>query len=216
MTETVAEILRLSQRRATPEDIVARSFARIRAHGDPAIFITLREEADVLRRGGRSVAHRRQGAAALRHSGRGEGQHRREGAADHGGLSGVSLSPEQGRHRGGAIARGRRAHSRQDQSRSVRHRARRRAHALRDRRNLFDDKLIPGGSSTGSALAVGAGIAPLVARHRHRRIGARAGGLQQHRRAQAEPRHGVGRRRRSRLPHARLRLGLLRSPSTTR
>ena len=28
-------------------------------------------------------------------------------------------------------------------------------------RNLFDDKLIPGGSSTGSALAVGAGIVPL-------------------------------------------------------
>ena len=29
-------------------------------------------------------------------------------------------------------------------------------------RNLFDPKLIPGGSSTGSALAVGAGIAPLA------------------------------------------------------
>lgn len=33
---------------ATPEETVARSFARIRAHGDPAIFITLREEADAL------------------------------------------------------------------------------------------------------------------------------------------------------------------------
>jgi len=32
----------------SPADIVARSFARIRAHADPAIFITLREEADVL------------------------------------------------------------------------------------------------------------------------------------------------------------------------
>ena len=30
------------------------------------------------------------------------------------------------------------------------------------RRNLFDEKLIPGGSSTGSALSVGAGIAPLA------------------------------------------------------
>jgi allophanate hydrolase len=33
---------------ATPEETVARSFARIRAHGDPAIFISLRPEADVL------------------------------------------------------------------------------------------------------------------------------------------------------------------------
>ena len=29
-------------------------------------------------------------------------------------------------------------------------------------RNLFDPKLIPGGSSTGSALAVGAGFTPLA------------------------------------------------------
>ena len=33
---------------ATPADIVARSYARIRAHDDPAIFITLRDEEDVL------------------------------------------------------------------------------------------------------------------------------------------------------------------------
>ncbi len=33
---------------ATPEQTVARSFARIRAHNDPAIFISLRDEADVL------------------------------------------------------------------------------------------------------------------------------------------------------------------------
>ena len=33
---------------ATPADIVARSYARIRALNDPAIFITLRKEEDVI------------------------------------------------------------------------------------------------------------------------------------------------------------------------
>ncbi len=49
MAETVAEILDAYRAGAVkPEDIVARSFARTRAHNDPAIFIALREEADVL------------------------------------------------------------------------------------------------------------------------------------------------------------------------
>jgi len=43
VTETVAEILDAYRGGAVkPEDIVARSFARIRAHYDPAIFISLR------------------------------------------------------------------------------------------------------------------------------------------------------------------------------
>ncbi|MEA2904254.1 MAG: allophanate hydrolase [Alphaproteobacteria bacterium] len=49
MAETVAEILDAHRSGArTPEDTVARSYARIRAHGDPAIFITLRDEGAVL------------------------------------------------------------------------------------------------------------------------------------------------------------------------
>src|SRR6202030_3192615 len=49
MTESVAEILDAYRRGALkPEDVVARSFARISCHGDPAIFITLRDEADVV------------------------------------------------------------------------------------------------------------------------------------------------------------------------
>src|ERR1700722_12905222 len=48
VTDTVAEILDAYRAgTVTPDDIVARSFARIRAHGDPAVFITLREEAEV-------------------------------------------------------------------------------------------------------------------------------------------------------------------------
>ena len=34
--------------RRSPADTVARSFARIRAHGDPALFISLRDEADAI------------------------------------------------------------------------------------------------------------------------------------------------------------------------
>jgi allophanate hydrolase len=48
VTETVAEILAAYRSGAmTPADLVARSYARIRARDDPAIFITLRNEEDV-------------------------------------------------------------------------------------------------------------------------------------------------------------------------
>jgi allophanate hydrolase len=49
LAETVASIV--AEHRtgaATPEETVARTYARIRAHGDDAIFISLREEAEVL------------------------------------------------------------------------------------------------------------------------------------------------------------------------
>ena len=45
MTETVAEIVAAHRAgRLTPAQTVARSFARIREHNDPAIFISLRDE----------------------------------------------------------------------------------------------------------------------------------------------------------------------------
>ena len=47
--ETIAEILDAYRAgKATPADIVARSYARFRALDDPAIFISLREEKDAL------------------------------------------------------------------------------------------------------------------------------------------------------------------------
>src|SRR5258708_10485671 len=46
LTEAIAEILQAHRPgAATPTDTVARSYARIRAHGDPALFISLRDEA---------------------------------------------------------------------------------------------------------------------------------------------------------------------------
>ena len=48
MSETIAEILKAHRSAAAPEDTVARAYARIRAHNDPAVFITLRDEQDAL------------------------------------------------------------------------------------------------------------------------------------------------------------------------
>ncbi|HKY88301.1 MAG TPA: amidase family protein, partial [Pseudorhodoplanes sp.] len=49
MTETAASIVDAHRQGATrPEETIARSFARIRAHDDPAAFISLRDEADAL------------------------------------------------------------------------------------------------------------------------------------------------------------------------
>ena len=49
LTETIAAILHAHRTGAmTPSETVARSFARIRAHNDPAVFITLRDEAEAI------------------------------------------------------------------------------------------------------------------------------------------------------------------------
>ena len=49
MTETIAEIVAAHRSGAmSPVQTVARSYQRIRDHDDPAIFITLRAEADAL------------------------------------------------------------------------------------------------------------------------------------------------------------------------
>lgn len=63
MTETVAAIVAAHRAgTASPEQTVARSFQRIRDHGDPAIFISLRDEQDAL---AEAKALARQGAEKL-------------------------------------------------------------------------------------------------------------------------------------------------------
>lgn len=162
VTETVTEILQAYRAgEATPEEIVARSFARIRAHGDPAIFITLREEADVR---AEANALARSGNMALP-------------------LYGIPVAVKDNIDVKGLPTTAACAaflyHPTRDSTAVARLRA---AGALilgktnLDQfatglvgvrtpygvgRNLFNEKLIPGGSSTGSALAVGAGIAPI-------------------------------------------------------
>ncbi|CCD95279.1 putative glutamyl-tRNA(Gln) amidotransferase subunit A (Glu-ADT subunit A) [Bradyrhizobium sp. ORS 375] len=63
MTETVAEIVAAHRAgHQSPEDTVARCYQRIRAHGDPAIFISLRGQADAL---GEAKSLKEKDAAAL-------------------------------------------------------------------------------------------------------------------------------------------------------
>ena len=163
MTETVAEILDAYRRGAIqPEDIVARSFARIRAHDDPAIFIALREEADVvaearaLARGGDKTLPLYGIPVAVKDN------------IDVKGLPTTAACPAYSYRpnkdatcvarlrQAGALVLGK---TNLDQFATG-------LVGVRTPygigRNLFDQKLIPGGSSAGSALAVGAGLAPLA------------------------------------------------------
>ncbi len=82
-------------------------------------------------------------------------------------------------------------------------------------RNALRADLIPGGSSSGSAIAVGGRARAVRARHRHGGLGPRAGGAQRHRRPEADARRAFGERRRARLPHARHDLDLRARPSAT-
>src|ERR1700688_1215339 len=163
MTETVAEILDAYRRGALkPEDAVARSFARIRRHGDPAIFIALREEADVV---AEAKALARDGDMSLPLYGIPVAV---KDNIDVKGLPTTAACPAFGYRPGkdatsvaklrqaGALILGK---TNLDQFATG-------LVGVRTpygiARNLFDDKLIPGGSSTGSALAVAAGFAPLA------------------------------------------------------
>jgi len=162
VTETVAEILAACRTgKTTPAEIVARSFARIRSHDDPAMFIALREERDVIAE-----------AEAL------------DDAEKTRPLYGIPVAVKDNIDvRGFATTAACPAfsyHPKQDATAVARLRA---AGALilgktnldqfatglvgvrspyGTPRNLFDKRLIPGGSSSGSGVAVGAGIVPLA------------------------------------------------------
>jgi allophanate hydrolase len=163
VTETVAEILAAYRSGAmTPADLVARSYARIRARDDPAIFITLRNEEDV--------------ATEARALMCGDDKSRPlygipvavKDNIDVGGLPTTAACPAylyQARKDATVVARLRAAgalilgKTNLDQFATG-------LVGVRSPygvpRNLFDAKLIPGGSSSGSGVAVGAGIVPLA------------------------------------------------------
>jgi len=163
VTETVAEILHAYRSGAIkPEDIVARSFARIHAHDDPAIFIALRDEAEV-----RAEA-RTLGQAGDRMLPLYGIPVSVKDNIDVKGMPTTAACPAYSYrpHKDAAcVARLREAgaiilgKTNLDQFATG-------LVGVRTPygigRNLFDPKLIPGGSSTGSALAVGAGLTPLA------------------------------------------------------
>jgi allophanate hydrolase len=95
----------------------------------------------------------------------------------------------QTRQRGAAPARGRRRGvDRQDQPRPVRHRPGRHPdRPTASRPCVADPERISGGSSSGSAVAWWRAARCLLAGHRHRRLGPRAGRLQRTGRAEADP-----------------------------
>jgi len=162
VTETVAEILHAYRTgAASPADIVARSFARIRAHDDPAIFISLREQEDVL-------------ADARALAATGDTSLPLYGIPvtvkdniDVKGLPTTAACPAYSyrpARDATSVARARAAGALILGKTNLDQFATglvgvRTPYGIA--RNLFDAKLIPGGSSTGSALAVAAGFAPL-------------------------------------------------------
>ena len=163
MTETVAEIVR-AHRAGTmsPVETVERTFARIAAHADPALFIALRPEAEVV-------------AEARRLTDEGHGDRPLYGVPvavkDNIDVKGLATTAAcaafayQPSADATAVARLRRAgavvigKSNLDQFATG-------LVGVRSPygipRNLFDPRLIPGGSSSGSGLAVAAGIVPLA------------------------------------------------------
>jgi allophanate hydrolase len=162
VTETIAEILKAYRSgAATPADIVARSYARIRAHDDPAMFIALRDENAVMAE-----------AKALDDADKTLPLYGIPVAVkdniDIAGMPTTAACPAfayRAKADATAVARLRAAGAlllgklNLDQfatglvgTRSP----------YGTPRNLFDARLIPGGSSSGSGVAVGAGIVPLT------------------------------------------------------
>ena len=163
MGETVAAIVEAHRSGASsPEATVARTYARIRAHGDPAIFITLRDEADALAEAAALAAKGDTGLplygvpVAVKDN------------IDVAGLPTTAACPafayDPGKdatcvaklRRAGAIVIGK-TNLDQFATGLVGVRS-----PYGTPRNLFDPALIPGGSSSGSAIAVGAGLVPLA------------------------------------------------------
>src|SRR6202161_1036828 len=163
MTETVAEILDAYRRGALkPEDVVARTFARIGRHDDPAIFIALRDEADVI---AEAKALARDGDMALPLYGIPVAV---TDNIDVKGLPTPAACPAFGYRPGRdatSVAKLRQAGALIFGKTNLDQFATglvgvRTPYGIA--RNLFDAKLIAGGSSTGSALAVAAGFTPLA------------------------------------------------------
>jgi allophanate hydrolase len=161
--ETVAEILEHHRAgRLTPEATVARTYARIRALADPAVFISLRDEADAVAEA-RALA--KQGNADLPLYGIPVAV---KDNIDVKGLPTTAACPAFAYDPAAdatAVARLRQAgaiivgKTNLDQFATG-------LVGVRSPygvpRNRFDPKLIPGGSSSGSAIAVAAGLVPLA------------------------------------------------------
>jgi allophanate hydrolase len=162
LPETVADILAAHRAGTmTPAETVARSFARIRAHADPAIFVSLRDEKDVLGEAKEVAARSRDLPlygipVAVKDN------------IDVAGMPTTAACPAFAYHPhrdATAVARLRAAGAIVIGKTNLDQFATglvgvRSPYGIP--RNTLDPKLIPGGSSSGSAVAVAAGLVPLA------------------------------------------------------
>ena len=163
MSETVASIVAAHRAgTVTPEQTFARSYARIRAHGDNAVFISLRMEADVLAEARALAAAGRAGLPLYGVPVAVKDNIDVAGLPTSAACPAFSYNPE---HDATAVARLRAAgaiiigKTNLDQF----------ATGLVGVRspygipkNIFNPDMIPGGSSSGSGVAVAAGLVPLA------------------------------------------------------
>jgi allophanate hydrolase len=163
VAETVLEIVAAHRAgQATPVETLARTYARIRAHNDPAVFITLRDEADAL---AEARALQEKGAASLPLYGVPVAV---KDNIDVAGMPTTAACPAFSytpAHDATAVARLRAAgaivigKTNLDQFATG-------LVGVRSPygvpRNTFNAELVPGGSSSGSAVAVAAGLVPLA------------------------------------------------------
>jgi allophanate hydrolase len=163
VTETVAEILAAYRSGAsTPAAIVARSYARIRALDDPAVFITLRQEEEVaaealaLMRAGDTSRPLYGIPVAVKDNIDVEGLPTTAACPAYSYRPAKDATAVARLRAAGALIIGK---TNLDQFATG-------LVGVRSPygvpRNLFDAKLIPGGSSAGSGVAVGAGLVPLA------------------------------------------------------
>jgi allophanate hydrolase len=168
MGETVAAIVEAHRSgAASPEATVARTYARIRAHDDPAIFIALREQADALAEAKALAAERAADRTLADRPLFGVPVAVKDNI-DVAGLPTTAACPAFAYtpkadatcvarlKRAGAIVIGK---TNLDQFATGLVGVRTPYGVAR---NLFDPALIPGGSSSGSAIAVAAGLVPLA------------------------------------------------------
>jgi allophanate hydrolase len=162
VNQTIAAILATHRAGASPEETVARTYARIRAHDDPAIFISLRDEQDA-RAEAKALAEKGDTSLPLHGV-----PFAVKDNIDVGGMRTTAACPDfaytpkadatcVARLRAaGAIPIGK---TNLDQFATG-------LVGVRSPygvpRNTFDRKLIPGGSSSGSAVAVAAGLVPFA------------------------------------------------------
>ena len=162
MSHTVAEIVAAHRAGLSPEESIARTYARIRRHNDPAIFITLRDEKDARQE---ATALAQKGAPSLPLYGV---PFAVKDNIDVGGMPTTAACPAfayTAKQDGTCVARLRAAgaipigKSNLDQFATG-------LVGVRSPygvpRNALDPKLIPGGSSSGSAVAVAAGLVPFA------------------------------------------------------